>query len=128
MGITGPNRENFADLGGHMAAPFGDMMLTGCFGLVKAVQGKNGPLDEWKTARKEIDELKQKIEYHNQRYYVLDDPEIPDADYDKLFQRLLDLERQHPELASPDSPTRKVGGRPKRRLFTGDPPFSHAQS
>ena len=42
MGITGPNRERFASLGGHMAAPFGDMMLTGCFGLVKAVQGKIG--------------------------------------------------------------------------------------
>ncbi|MBW2707798.1 MAG: DUF1786 domain-containing protein [Deltaproteobacteria bacterium] len=40
VGITGPNREKFASLGGHMAAPFGDMMLTGCFGLVKAVQGK----------------------------------------------------------------------------------------
>ena len=40
VGITGPNREKFARLGGHMAAPFGDMMLTGCFGLVKAVQAK----------------------------------------------------------------------------------------
>ncbi len=63
--------------------------------------------------RKEIDALKQQIEYHNQRYYVLDDPEITDADYDKLFQRLLDLERKHPELAAPDSPTQRVGGRPK---------------
>ena len=40
MGITGPNREKFASLGGHMAAPFGDMMLTGCFGLVKAVKAR----------------------------------------------------------------------------------------
>ncbi len=40
VGITGPNREKFTSLGGHMAAPFGDMMLTGCFGLVKAVQAK----------------------------------------------------------------------------------------
>jgi DNA ligase (NAD+) len=63
--------------------------------------------------RREIDALKEKIEYHNQRYYVLDDPEISDADYDRLFQRLLDLEKQHPELETPDSPTRKVGGRPK---------------
>jgi len=63
--------------------------------------------------RKEIDTLKEKIEYHNQRYYVLDDPEISDADYDRLFQRLLDLEKQHPELETHDSPTRKVGGRPK---------------
>lgn len=43
VGITGPNRESFANLGGHMAAPFGDMMLTGCFGLVKAVQKKMDP-------------------------------------------------------------------------------------
>ncbi|MBT3260385.1 MAG: hypothetical protein HN366_28665, partial [Deltaproteobacteria bacterium] len=54
--------------------------------------------------RREIDALKEKIEYHNQRYYVLDDPEISDADYDRLFQRLLDLEKQHPELETPDSP------------------------
>ena len=64
-------------------------------------------------SRQEIDELKQKIEYHNHRYYVLDDPEIPDADYDRLFQRLLELETRHPELRTPDSPTGKVGGETK---------------
>ncbi|HKI48324.1 MAG TPA: NAD-dependent DNA ligase LigA, partial [Desulfobacteria bacterium] len=63
--------------------------------------------------REEIDELRKKIEYHNQRYYVMDDPEISDADYDKLFQQLLNLEKEHPELVSPDSPTLKVGGSPK---------------
>jgi DNA ligase (NAD+) len=63
--------------------------------------------------RKEIDSLKKKIEYHNQRYYALDNPDISDADYDKLFQRLLELEKQHPELEAPDSPTRKVGVGPK---------------
>ncbi len=63
--------------------------------------------------REEIDELRKKIEYHNQRYYVMDDPEISDADYDKLFRQLLNLEKQHPELVSPDSPTLKVGGSPK---------------
>ncbi len=63
--------------------------------------------------RQEIDALRRKIEYHNHRYYDLDDPEIPDADYDRLFQRLLHLERQHPELVTPDSPTQKVGGKTK---------------
>ncbi len=63
--------------------------------------------------RKEIDALKKRIEYHNQRYYTLDDPEISDANYDKLFQRLLKLEKQHPELESTGSPTRKVGAGPK---------------
>ena len=65
------------------------------------------------NTRREIDTLKEKIEYHNHRYYVLDDPEISDAGYDRLFRRLLELENQHPELESPDSPTRKVGGRPR---------------
>jgi len=65
------------------------------------------------NVRKEIDELRKKIEYHNHRYYVMDDPEISDADYDKLFGQLLNLEKQHPELASPDSPTLTVGGSPK---------------
>ena len=63
--------------------------------------------------KKEINALREEIRYHNQRYYALDDPEISDANYDKLFQRLLDLEKQHPELISPDSPSRKVGAKPK---------------
>ncbi len=63
--------------------------------------------------QKEMGALKEKIEYHNQRYYILDDPEISDAEYDKLFQQLLHLEKQHPELILPDSPTRKVGAGPK---------------
>ncbi|MCF8129668.1 MAG: NAD-dependent DNA ligase LigA, partial [Deltaproteobacteria bacterium] len=63
--------------------------------------------------REKIDELRKKIEYHNHRYYVMDDPEISDADYDKLFGQLLNLEKQHPELVSLDSPTLKVGGSPK---------------
>ncbi len=63
--------------------------------------------------KREIEELKQSIEYHNHRYYVQDDPEISDAEYDRLFQRLVDLENKHPELAAPDSPTQKVGGRSK---------------
>jgi len=63
--------------------------------------------------REEIDELRKRIEYHNQRYYVMDDPEVSDAEYDKLFRRLLDLEKQHPEMVTPDSPTLKVGGSPK---------------
>jgi DNA ligase (NAD+) len=61
---------------------------------------------------KEIEALRETIRYHNQRYYVLDDPEISDAEYDRLFRRLLDQEQQHPELATPDSPTQKVGARP----------------
>ncbi len=56
--------------------------------------------------------LRQEIERHNHAYYVLDAPTIPDAEYDRLFRELQALEAEHPELATPDSPTRRVGGRP----------------
>ncbi|MGD9320597.1 MAG: NAD-dependent DNA ligase LigA [Desulfobacteraceae bacterium] len=61
---------------------------------------------------KELDDLREKIRYHNQRYHVLDDPEISDAEYDRIFQRVLELERQYPELVRPDSPTQRVGAEP----------------
>jgi DNA ligase (NAD+) len=58
------------------------------------------------------DELRRQLEYHGHRYYVLDDPEISDPDYDALLDELRDLEAEHPELRSPDSPTQRVGGQP----------------
>ncbi len=59
-----------------------------------------------------IDELRGRINYHNYRYYVLDDPEIPDAEYDRLFTELQALEQAHPDLITPDSPTQRVGASP----------------
>jgi len=56
--------------------------------------------------------LRAEIERHNRAYYVLDAPEIPDAEYDCLFRELQDLEAAYPELATPDSPTQRVGGAP----------------
>ncbi|MES2978840.1 MAG: NAD-dependent DNA ligase LigA [Pseudomonadota bacterium] len=56
--------------------------------------------------------LREQVGYHADRYYRLDDPEIPDAEYDRLFAELQALEAAHPELSSPDSPTRRVGGAP----------------
>jgi DNA ligase (NAD+) len=56
--------------------------------------------------------LKRALQEHGHRYYVLDDPQIPDAEYDRLFQQLQALETQHPEWVTPDSPTQRVGGRP----------------
>jgi len=56
--------------------------------------------------------LRQQIERHNYHYYVLDDPEISDAEYDNLFRQLLELEEAHPELKTPDSPSRRVGAPP----------------
>ncbi len=64
------------------------------------------------SAEKEIRSLRQAIERHNRLYYVEDRPEITDAEYDRLFRKLLSLEQQHPELRSPDSPTQRVGGEP----------------
>ncbi|TNF56027.1 MAG: NAD-dependent DNA ligase LigA [Burkholderiales bacterium] len=55
-------------------------------------------------------ELRAELHHHAHRYYVLDDPEIPDAEYDRLFRELQALESQHPELLTPDSPTQRVGG------------------
>ncbi|HEY1356808.1 MAG TPA: NAD-dependent DNA ligase LigA [Thermoleophilaceae bacterium] len=57
-------------------------------------------------------ELRRQLEYHNHRYYVLDDPEISDSDYDALLNELRDLEAEHPDLVTPDSPTQRVGGKP----------------
>jgi len=67
--------------------------------------GASGPA----AARAEV--LRAQLHHHAHRYYTLDAPEIPDAEYDRLFRELQALEAAHPELQSPDSPTRRVGGR-----------------
>jgi DNA ligase (NAD+) len=54
--------------------------------------------------------LRELLEHHNYRYYVLDDPEIPDSEYDRLFRELQLLEAQYPQLLTPESPTQRVGG------------------
>lgn len=56
--------------------------------------------------------LREEIRYHNRQYYVLDDPKIPDAEYDRLLRQLQQLEVAHPELVTPDSPTQRVGAEP----------------
>jgi DNA ligase (NAD+) len=62
----------------------------------------------------QIDALRKKIEYHSNRYYNMDDPEITDYEYDMMMQELKKLEQEHPEYIQPDSPTQKVGGSAKR--------------
>jgi DNA ligase (NAD+) len=59
-----------------------------------------------------IEQLRGEIESHNYQYYVLDDPLIPDSEYDRLMRELLELEARHPELVTPDSPTQRVGAEP----------------
>ena len=72
--------------------------------------------------RPRIEALRREIERHNYSYYVLDQPTVPDAEYDRLFRELQDLEAAHPELVTLDSPTRRVGGRP----LEGFAPVRHA--
>ena len=59
-----------------------------------------------------IQSLREKIRYHNYRYYALDDPEISDSEYDRLMRELESLETQHPKFLTPDSPTQRVGAKP----------------
>jgi len=64
------------------------------------------------TIQKRIAELRKELNYHNHRYYVLDSPEISDAEYDKLMQELRQLETDYPQFLTPDSPTQRVGAAP----------------
>jgi DNA ligase (NAD+) len=61
-----------------------------------------------------VDDLRKQLEYHLYRYHVLDEPEISDAEYDRLYDELRSLEDEHPELATADSPTRRVGAEPAK--------------
>src|SRR5579871_5385056 len=61
----------------------------------------------------EVDELRNDLRRHEHLYYVLDQPAISDAEYDALMRELRDLETEHPELLTPDSPSQRVGGKPR---------------
>jgi len=69
-------------------------------------------LSAGRQARERHQALSEAIERHNYRYYVLDDPEVPDSEYDRLFNELRELERAHPDLVTPDSPSQRVGAPP----------------
>ncbi len=70
------------------------------------------------AVKKEMEELREKLRYHEYRYHVLDDPEISDAAYDRMMVRLRELEAAHPGLVTPDSPTVRVGGPPRDGFST----------
>jgi DNA ligase (NAD+) len=73
---------------------------------------------ERQEAERQIELLRQQLQYHNYRYYVLDDPQISDAEYDQLMRRLQELEAAFPELIRPDSPTQRVGVSPLEAFGT----------
>ena len=66
-----------------------------------------------KDIGKKLESLREKIRYHEHRYYVLDDPEISDAEFDQLMDKLKKLEAENPDLITPDSPSQRVGGKPR---------------
>ena len=71
--------------------------------------------------KKRLEELKEQIRENDYQYYVLDDPKISDYEYDKLMQKLLDIEKAHPELLTADSPSQRVGG----EALSEFPPYTH---
>ncbi|MDI6885609.1 MAG: NAD-dependent DNA ligase LigA [archaeon] len=73
---------------------------------------------EKEAIKRYIEDLREKIHYHNYRYYVLNEPEISDAEYDRLFQELEELERTYPDLITADSPTQRVGAKPLEEFGT----------
>ena len=68
-----------------------------------------------------LNKLRDEIRHHDELYYLQEQPEISDRDYDRLVEQLRDLEAKHPQLITPDSPTQRVGGRPAE----GFPEFVH---
>lgn len=89
-----------------------------------------------KDIHKTIESLREKIDYHNHRYYVFDNPEISDAEYDRLFRELQSLENAHPEYITPHSPTQRVGAAPLKEfdsvthaipMLSLDNVFDHAE-
>src|SRR4029079_16467181 len=68
------------------------------------------------TTRGDYDKLRKEIEHHNRLYYDQAAPEVSDAEYDRLYDRLVAMETEHPDWVSPDSPTQKVGGHPIERF------------
>jgi DNA ligase (NAD+) len=69
-----------------------------------------------KDVQRRLDELREQVDQHLYRYHVLDEPEISDAEYDRLFDELKALEEEHPDLITPDSPTQRVGAPPSERF------------
>jgi DNA ligase (NAD+) len=76
------------------------------------------PSPKKEKVKSRIEQLRRFIRHHNRLYYVLDRPEISDAEYDRLFDELVRLEQEHPDLATPDSPTRRVGAPPLEKFGT----------
>jgi DNA ligase (NAD+) len=78
-----------------------------------AVERRVRPVADKALIHEQIEDLRNVLRHHERQYYVLDRPEISDSEYDRLMRELQELERAHPEFSSPDSPTNRVGGKPR---------------
>ena len=87
-----------------------DPILSSAHAYILSTMTTPEPTGAHEAARREIEELRSLVRYHEHRYHVLDDPEIGDSEYDALYRRLVDLEARFPELITPDSPTQRIGG------------------
>ena len=97
-----------------MCPPVGDPADPGA--ILQRVSVSGAATDEWIAIEQRYAGLVETINHHNYRYYVLDSPEIADAEYDRLMEELRTLEAEHPELQSPDSPTQRVGASPSEQF------------
>ncbi len=82
------------------------------------IENNNECQHKMKKIREEIEDLRKQIRYHNYRYYILADPEISDAEYDRLMKRLQELEEDYPHFKTADSPTQRVGTSPQEEFDT----------
>ena len=87
-----------------------DPILSRAHAYILSTMTTPEPRGADEAARREIEELRSLVRYHEHRYHVLDDPQIGDSDYDALYRELVDLEARFPELITPDSPTQRIGG------------------
>ncbi|HDL09633.1 MAG TPA: NAD-dependent DNA ligase LigA, partial [Candidatus Omnitrophica bacterium] len=76
------------------------------------------PRENLEKIKKEIEELREKIRYHDYKYYVENMPEISDQAYDALYKKLKELEEKYPQFITPDSPTQRIGGKPLEEFKT----------
>jgi len=85
------------------------VVFVGVMGVSVMTDRKSGPA---KKEQVKIEQLRERLREHNHKYYVLDEPSVPDAEYDRLFSQLKELEQRYPDLITPDSPTQRVGAQP----------------
>src|SRR6185312_3144141 len=102
-------RQALVDHDNHVAG--GDAGESDSAGVPEKIN--TGMPAKAKDSVTDIEALREQIRHHEHRYYVLDDPEISDAEFDMLMQQLKKLEAAHPELITADSPTQRVGGKPR---------------